>query len=251
MGHTTYPMGTFPSLNGEASAEITAGMGLEILADGSGVKKLTSSKAYAGVAKWDELAGRGLTAEWGIVNVQVSAAVTALDKLTCSATAGKFRTAVNAESVNGIALETIGVAGTILALMYPPGVYTALADITWAGESWGGAVATITDTSVAYVVGPKVKVTGTISAVTATPLADCADAEDHIILELYKVVSGTHTKIWAKTTAANWTDSGVALVAEVGGTVATAGDLYYLKITNETGSSISPLGVNVSMTIAE
>ena len=250
MSAALYPFGAYPSKNGEASAAIEAGMGVQILADGA-VKKLLSSASYAGVAKFEEAAGDGITVEWGMVNVLVSAAVTALDALAVGATAGKFRTAVDAENVNGIALETIGQAGTILALMLPPGACQALADVTWTDEVFADPVATITDTSVAYVAGGQAKVTGTITGVTATPLADCTDAEDHIILELYKLVGGTHTLIWAKTPAANWTDSGVALVAEVGGTVATAGDVYYLKITNETGASISPLAVHVAVAITE
>jgi hypothetical protein len=227
-----------------SSEAISAGMGCEILADGA-VKKLTDSKAYAGVSKFDAASGEVVTVQTGIVHVLVSAAVTALDKLTCSATAGKFRTAVNAETVNGIALETSSGAGTIQAMMLPPGVFAPLADITWADESFGGAVATIADDGVAYVYGPAFKVTGTITGVTAIADATCTDAEDHITLELYKNHAGTQTLIWAKTTAADWTDAGVALVAEVGGTAAVAGDTLKLKITNATGASISPLGATV------
>lgn len=82
-----------------------------------------------------------------------------------------------------------------------------------------------------------------ITAVTVEAPAAVTDGGSHVVVELYRVRSATATKLYAKTSAANFVAATeVALTAEsvTNGTKLLAGDRLYATVQQLTGSDITP-----------
>jgi hypothetical protein len=194
---------------------------------------------FAGISEFDAAVAEPATLSWGQVSVVVTGTGTKGDALKVSATSGKLVSTDNAtDLIIGYAEETWTAEATIRAFVFPS---PRQASIVFGSFFFGDAqVPSIADTASNMAGVSGVQFASTISAIKAFTLTTCADAEDHIIIDIYKSVAGVQTKIWSVTTAADWTDAGLAMVVETGGAALAAGDAVYAVITNETGAAIVP-----------